>query len=609
MRGHRPPTLPDRKRAGSLEELLDNLAAATLDLNGADRSSLNTWTLEPGDGVRAEYPGTLYVGEQLAADLRYAIDNPGADLDDAAKARIRTGLKRLLRESIRLVSSDPEDHQGSEEVARHRWAQILDRGVAEAWARDHQDELVDKFALDEIVPGIEDVAAVEEYDNEVAAARALCTARGERTGDDPALVLQWVNRHDTPSKVALIIAEPFELSRLRWLVPGHSRPQAELSAETAMTRVLDRVPEAGGADAQDLSARLGTQSIGALYARLGELREEYDNPALLELLDTSKHVDAAVQVSGADHSSFAGHVGEAPKPSRDYVVFGVSTWTNTMLLSSEHVVQLLRELYADPGKQHSEDRLTEFRRALSTLLHENGHLLAPAGQQNSDSERISTNHWARHVEEAFTNAWTERNLNRYIVALGIDKVAPGILDVRHEMTYPHLTNAAHAVADCIERMGGDSDEVLRQVNNQTTVLKVETIAELMYHHGGLADVVPDEGNAPWLARRDIVETLRNGFAWLDENTGGDSVEEIRELSRLRGEQTFQAALATVEQIKDRYAGPDGKVLSQATRAARSGIPSPVGGKAPAKATASPRRSRPGAPATARQGSSPSSVGW
>jgi hypothetical protein len=38
-RGHRPPTLPDRERVGSLTELLNKLAAATLDLNGADRSS------------------------------------------------------------------------------------------------------------------------------------------------------------------------------------------------------------------------------------------------------------------------------------------------------------------------------------------------------------------------------------------------------------------------------------------------------------------------------------------------------------------------------------------------------------------------------------------
>lgn len=612
MRGHKPPTLPDRARVGSLEELLDKLAAATLDLNGADRSSLRGWTLEPGDGdgdgVRATYPGTLHVGEDLAADLRRAID--GAPLDDEARLRVRTGLKRLLRESIRLVSSDPEDHQGSAEVARHRWAQVLDHGVAEAWARDHLDELIDKFGLDEIIPGIKDVRALDEYDTEVAAARALCAERGSRTDDDPALVLQWVNRHDTPSKVALITAEPFELSRLRWLVPEHSRHTAELAAEAAMTRVLDRVPETGGADAVDLSARLGRQSIAGLYDKLGELREEYGNPALLELLDTTKHVDAALKVSGAGHSSFEGHVGEAPKPSRDFVVYGVSTWTNTMLLSSQHVVQLLREMYADPGKQHGEEKLKQFRRAVATLLHENGHLLAPEGQLNSDSERISKNHWARHAEEAFTNAWTERNLDKYIVALGIDKVAPGILDVRHQMTYPHLTNAAHAVADGIGRMGADSDEVLRQVNNETTVLKLETVAGMIYDQAGLDDVVPHQANARWLARREIVETLRHGFAWLDENTGRGTGDQVRAMSRLRGEQTFRATLAKVEEIKTRYTGSGGR----AAMAAHSGVTPPGGGApgapgAPGAAGAAassppPHRGRPSA-STAR-GSSASS---
>jgi hypothetical protein len=481
-------------------------------------------------------------------------------------------------------------------VARHRWAQVLDYGVAEAWAQDHEHELIDKFALDETMPWIHEVESVREYHNEVAAVRGYCAElAAAREGVSPEQELQWLNRHDTPSKIGMIVAGPFEQHRLRWLVPRHSWHTELLAAEAAMTDVLDQVPEGGGADAVAASGRLGTESVRSMLQHLREIRARYPNPDLLELLETNKHVDAALQFSGADHSSFAGYVGEAPTPSGKFVVFGVSTWTNLIKLSSEHVVQQLREMYAtEPGAEVSDEKLKQWRRALSTLLHENGHLFAPNGQLNGDAAEISKQDWAVNAEESFTNAWTERNLNAYIKALGIHERFPRILEVRHEMTYPRLTNAAHAIADGIGSMGGRSgeaarrvsDEVLRRVNNETTVFKLEELAQIMYDEGGLGDVVPAELDLPWHARREIVEVLRSEFVTLDEipapNEEPDklTVEQVRELATRGGERIFQQALAKVEEIRGRYAGPGGQALGQAVHAASSGVAVPGGSSKP-----------------------------
>lgn len=98
-----------------------------------------------------------------------------------------------------------------------------------------------------------------------------------------------------------------------------------------------------------------------------------------------EQANAAVQVSGAHHSSWNGRFGARIDPSSNTA--GMAHWGHTISYNSRSVEEALQEMFRN-NRVHLQERdtLVGYRDAMRVVLHENVHLLASEGNDHSQAE-------------------------------------------------------------------------------------------------------------------------------------------------------------------------------------------------------------------------------
>ncbi len=181
--------------------------------------------------------------------------------------------------------------------------------------------------------------------------------------------------------------------------------------------------------------------------------------SLDELLQAA--TDAAVVVSGADHSNWTGQL-QNTRHVRGLRQAGEAVWEQGLRLDYQYVLAPLRELYAVPGARRDEETLLRYRQALETLFHEHVHLLSAHGTGHTEAEPYMRTAAIQALEEGVTEAYAFTNLDRFIDILGIEDLAPGITEVP---VPAELTPEATVLTDLAGRVAADvpGDEVLRRL--------------------------------------------------------------------------------------------------------------------------------------------------
>ena len=275
-----------------------------------------------------------------------------------------------------------------------------------------------------------------------------------------------------------------------------------------------------------------------------------------------RQAEAAVAISGADHSSWNGREGVVD-PAAGHS--GKATWDGTIEYKDDRVNEPLREMLRQAGhyNQPPED-LRTYRRAVQTMLHENSHLLAQRGARHADGMQAYQTEANKALEEGVTDAWTLDHLDDYIDELGLDRVAPGIKDVAQDRpAYPQYVPAARQFAASLGRRTGLSgDEVLRRMNNQTVNTKFETAAAMLHDASPLARL--ETGRQRDESIRRIADAMRPHFAGLHEVPKDD---RLRRQSAVAGAQAERAGSSMVASIVRERTGAGPQAERDTTRGA------------------------------------------
>lgn len=222
-----------------------------------------------------------------------------------------------------------------------------------------------------------------------------------------------------------------------------------------------------------------------------------------------QHAWAALRISGAEQSGWNGQIIEA-----DDGVLGLAHWDGTLHLDRDFILDPLQDLYRRPGESRTDAELTRCRDALLTLLHEQSHFLGPAGATQQAAHAAFKLPGGRALEEGVAEAWAHDHLDDYIRELEIDKVAPGILDIRTEPSYAAFVPAVRLfTADLDRRTGSPPGETLHLLNRQTAEGQWPQALALIYTASRLPALVPSADERP--IRHHLEETLRNSFKSLE----------------------------------------------------------------------------------------------
>ncbi|GAB2685590.1 hypothetical protein [Kribbella swartbergensis] len=270
-----------------------------------------------------------------------------------------------------------------------------------------------------------------------------------------------------------------------------------------------------------------------------------------ELMD--RQAEAALALSGADHSSWRrGRLG----PTRTVdngIVLGTADWDGTLRYHHDEVVKPLQEMFARQGQQLDAATLVRYRSALLVVLHENAHMLAPAGRDNGDERDtpLSPDAARSALEEGATEAWAVRNLDRYIDELGLEQVAPGIKSVTEVPRYQHYLPAVDVLTERIgDQSGVTRDEILRRMNCALSDGKWPVAVDLMYESSELPELVPPEDMRR--VKREIDQAMRTPFRSLAALATRMPIANRRRESAALGEAAFFEGLRAVARLENTY---------------------------------------------------------
>jgi hypothetical protein len=201
-----------------------------------------------------------------------------------------------------------------------------------------------------------------------------------------------------------------------------------------------------------------------------------------------QHARAALQLSQAEQTAWNGKVVEAGEG-----ILGLAHWDGTLHLDRECILEPLQEMYERSGEPRSDPDLIRCREALVTLLHEQSHFLGPSGATQEAARSAFRLLGSRHLEEGVAEAWAHDHLDDYIRRLGIDKVAPGITEVRSEASYPAFVPAVRLFTADLDRQAGlPAGESLNLLNRQTAEGQWRAAVDLIYDSSRLPEVVPPD---------------------------------------------------------------------------------------------------------------------
>jgi hypothetical protein len=207
-------------------------------------------------------------------------------------------------------------------------------------------------------------------------------------------------------------------------------------------------------------------------------------------------------------------------------------------------------MFEHQGETQDDKTLLRYRNALKTVFHENSHLLAGPGTEHRDAMGPIQQPALQALEEGITEAYSFRNLDRYIDELQLDQVAPGIKNVVGRSTHPEVMPAAQALARNlgeVSKLG--TNEVLRRMNVVNAVEKWPVAADIAFEANNLHEVVPSAEVAGAKAR--IMAAMQEHFGNLKDIEPGALGERVQ--SANLGFRAFAAGQAEAQSIGQQFA--------------------------------------------------------
>lgn len=517
---------------------------------------------------------SAWKGEALLPDdqnrtLQEMFTHPGAQRTEDELIRCRSALQNFLREQYRRLNRPGRASAGP--PATDVSARVLDQGLAETWTFDNVDDFIDRTGLEAVVPGLKSVSAPVEYRREAYAAAGLTAKLAKAWGWEAAEVQTELLRRRPEQRLLYFTQPKFDAADLEFLVPPAGQAAARARIEGALAGPLGQLDGVTG-DGDEFTrscAATGVQAVTAAWAEIDKLAQENANPQLMDFLQ-NKAPAAAQQLIGAGQIAFNGKLSETT------TMGGIAGWNGTISLHNEYVVQPLVEMLAEPGKQHDEETLKRFRLAAGILLHEYTHFALPDVNEGATAQEqyalsaqpFGTRRWVQFGEEGMVEAFNTRNLPEFIRLTGLDKIAPGIENVQTYETYERFAPAGREVTGSIDELTGQDGEAIRRQAAASPRGQFPELADQMFEAGGLEAIVPEPERD--VVKRDIEHAMRTNFAWLDENTGGGNLDQVRAMSALRGRQAFLAGHHVVETAKKLYSSPTAEALYQYRLATQRG---------------------------------------
>ena len=190
-----------------------------------------------------------------------------------------------------------------------------------------------------------------------------------------------------------------------------------------------------------------------------------------------RQADAAIQISGADTSSWDGNIDQF-RPTLALKGASGLAWPNGRIQYKTDEVQRPIQAAMSRGRLLDERTARDARTALYMILHENTHMLAREGRPFRGC-RIHLFH-ELSVEEGVTDLFAHVNLDRYVHALGINTVAPGILGTRHRPSYPGYIAMVNGVLTAASEVTGSSRRaILGQLATVNAQDKWDQLGEML----------------------------------------------------------------------------------------------------------------------------------
>jgi hypothetical protein len=255
--------------------------------------------------------------------------------------------------------------------------------------------------------------------------------------------------------------------------------------------------------------------------------------------------DVTVAVLGAHHSEWNQRYELLP---HDDDRVGTVVWDGTIKYSPRDVIEPLQEMFDRAQLQHDTNTLEKYREAVRIVLHENIHLLA--GQGTSLAFPLDAYEGKAHkaLEEGLTELATHNQLNDYIEALDLERIAPGISRVQIPRVYAAYVPAVETLSKAIgSQVGLEPAEVVHRMAVVNAAEKFPVAAELLYAKH-LSELVPETAKADSIKR--IAEAMHGPFAEIHDYDPKDR-SDVR-LAALAGLEAVDKAETEIRKIAEHW---------------------------------------------------------
>jgi hypothetical protein len=273
-------------RPTTFDELMRVQHLAAVNVSGADKSCWNgrigpTTPGEDGWVVLGDttWDNTILYHERVVQRLREMFDNQGVPQDAETRMRYRHAIGIVFHENAHLLAAHGTDHQSSMSIYQVSPAiKALDEGTREAYTHTNLDRYIDELHLDEIVPGIKDVAYPSKYPVFTPGTQSLAHELGKLTGlgDNETLRRLVVV---TPAQQWPVAARlVFEGNDLDRLVPDRAGLIARSEIEAAMKRQFARLgtlTDGPLLSTQAKSVMVGNYAYAAGQRAAHKIRQQY----------------------------------------------------------------------------------------------------------------------------------------------------------------------------------------------------------------------------------------------------------------------------------------------------------------------------------------------
>ena len=303
--GHPPRTLV---------EFLARHAEAALAVSGADQTAWNGQIVEAGEGILglAHWDGTLHLDRQCILEpLRELYLHAGDPQSDAALIRYREALVTILHEQSHFLGPAGATQEAARLAFKQPGSRALEEGVAEAWSHVNLDDYLTELGIDDLAPGITEVAAEPSYQAFVPAVMILTADLDHRAGLPPGTALHLLNRQTAEGQWPLIVDLAYTSSSLPSVVPPDLEPAVRLSLEATLRESFADLDTLEPHPRDYAAARSRTTAHQALARLTTEITSIHDVfapdppfPHRLRPTPTSRHP----QFTDPFHHAFAGVV-------------------------------------------------------------------------------------------------------------------------------------------------------------------------------------------------------------------------------------------------------------------------------------------------------------